>query len=112
MKLPPQVQKMMKEIQKVQKRLQELEEQLENMTVSAQVGGGMVTVTANGKEEIVKVEVEEELLNPEEKEMLQDLIVAGVNEALRKAREMKEQEIAKLTSGFKLPPGFNLPGMF
>jgi len=112
MRMPPQLQSMMKKIQKLQENLEKLENELAEKTVSVQVGGGMVTVTANGKLEIVKVEVEEELLSPEEKEMLQDLVVAGVNEALRRARQMREEEMAKLTAEFKIPPGMNIPGLF
>ncbi|AIH03588.1 MULTISPECIES: YbaB/EbfC family nucleoid-associated protein [Thermodesulfobacterium] len=112
MKLPPQLQQMMKEIQKMQKKLEEAQKLLEEKTVTVQVGGGMVTVTANGKQEILSIEIEKELLNPEEKEMLEDLVLAGVNEALRKAKEMVEEEMAKITGGLKLPGGFNLPGLF
>lgn len=78
--------------------------------MTAQVGGGMVRVTANGRQEILAIEIEEELLKAEEKEMLQDLLVAGVNEALKKAKAMMEEEIAKITGGLALPPGFKLPG--
>lgn len=110
MQLPKELQKLFKEIQRMQKRMEEVSKELETKTVSAQVGGGMVKVTANGKQEIISVEIEEELLKPEEKEMLEDLIVAGVNEALKKAKEMVEEELAKITGGLALPPGFKLPG--
>lgn len=111
MKIPPQFQQLVKEMQKIQKKLEETQKQLEEKTVTVQVGGGMVTVTANGKQEILSIEIEDELINPEEKEMLKDLIVAGVNEALKKSKEMVEEELAKITGGLKFP-GLNLPGLF
>ena len=112
MKMPPQFQQLFKEMQKIQKKLEEVQKTLEEKTVTVQVGGGMVKVVANGRQEILSIEIEEELLNPEEKEMLQDLIIAGVNEALKKAKEMVEEEIAKITGGLKFPGSFNLPGLF
>lgn len=110
MTLPKELQKLFKEVQRMQKRMEEVSKELEERVVTAQVGGGMVKVTANGKQEILSVEIEEELLKPEEREMLQDLIVAGVNEALKKAKAMVEEELAKITGGLALPPGFKLPG--
>lgn len=108
--LPKELQKLFKEVQRMQKKMEETAKELEEKTVTAQVGGGMVKVTANGRQEILAIEIEEELLKPEEKEMLQDLLVAGVNEALKKAKAMMEEEIAKITGGLALPPGFKLPG--
>ncbi len=112
MKMPPQLQQLFKEMQKIQKKLEEAQKKLEEKTLTVQVGGGMVTVKVNGRQEIISIEIEEELLNPEEKEMLQDLIVAGVNEALKQAKQMVEEELAKITGGLKPPGGFNLPGIF
>uniref|UniRef100_A0A7V4JPK9 Nucleoid-associated protein ENU91_02075 n=1 Tax=Thermodesulfobacterium geofontis TaxID=1295609 RepID=A0A7V4JPK9_9BACT len=111
MKIPPQFQQLVKEMQKIQKKLEETQKQLEERTITVQVGGGMVTVTANGKQEIISIEIEKELINPEEKEMLEDLIIAGVNEALKRSKEMIEEELTKITGGLKLP-GLNLPGLF
>jgi len=111
MKLPPQFQQLVKEMQKIQKKMEEMQKQLEEKTVTVQVGGGMVTVTANGKQEILSIQIEDELIKPEEKEMLEDLIVAGVNEALKRVKEMVEEELAKITGGLKIP-GLNLPGFF
>lgn len=110
MQLPKELQKLFKEVQKMQKKMEEVSKELEEKRVTVQVGGGMLKVVANGKQEILAVEIEEELLKAEEKEMLQDLIVAGVNEALKKAKEMVEAEMAKITGGLALPPGFKLPG--
>ncbi len=111
MKLPPQFQQLVKEMQRIQKKLEETQKQLEEKTVTVQVGGGMVTVTANGRQEIISIQIENELINPEEKEMLEDLVVAGVNEALKRAKEMIEEELTKITGGLKIP-GLNLPGFF
>ncbi|HEA84072.1 MAG TPA: YbaB/EbfC family nucleoid-associated protein [Thermodesulfobacterium geofontis] len=111
MKLPPQFQQLVKEMQRIQKKLEETQKQLEEKTVTVQVGGGMVTVTANGKQEIISIQIENELINPEEKEMLEDLVVAGVNEALKRAKEMIEEELTKITGGLKIP-GLNFPGFF
>lgn len=112
MKMPPQFQQLIKEMQKIQKRLEEAQKQLEEKTVTVQVGGGMVTVTANGKQEIISIEIEKEIINPDEKEILEDLVIAGVNEAIKKAKEMVEEELAKITGGLKLPSGLNIPGLF
>ncbi len=111
MKLPPQFQQLVKEMQRIQKKLEETQKQLEEKTVTVQVGGGMVTVTANGRQEIISIQIENELINPEEKEMLEDLVVAGVNEALKRAKEMIEEELTKITGGLKIP-GLNFPGFF
>jgi DNA-binding YbaB/EbfC family protein len=111
MKIPPQFQQLFKEMQKIQKKLEETQKQLEEKTITVQVGGGMVTVTANGKQEILSIEIDKELINPEEKEILEDLIIAGVNEALKRSKEMVEEELSKITGGLKLP-GLNLPGLF
>ncbi|MCS7149696.1 MAG: YbaB/EbfC family nucleoid-associated protein [Caldimicrobium sp.] len=110
MTLPKELQKLFKEVQRIQKRMEETAKELEEKTVTAQVGGGMVKVTANGRQEILSIEIEEELLKPEERDMLQDLIVAGVNEALKKAKALVEEEMAKITGGLALPPGFKIPG--
>ncbi|MGC8872539.1 MAG: YbaB/EbfC family nucleoid-associated protein [Caldimicrobium sp.] len=110
MQLPKELQRLFKEVQRMQKKMEEVSKELETRTVTAQVGGGMVKITANGKQEIISIEIEEELLKPEEREMLQDLIVAGVNEALKRAKEMVEEELAKITGGLALPPGFKFPG--
>ncbi len=110
MAIPPQLHQFLKEMQKIQKKLEETQKELEEKTVTVQVGGGMVSVTANGRQEIISIEIEKEIINPEEKEMLQDLIVAGVNEALKRAREMIEEELSKMTGGLKLPGGLKFPG--
>jgi DNA-binding YbaB/EbfC family protein len=87
----------------MQQRMLKLQEELAQRTVEASVGGGMVTVAVNGKSEVLRVKVEPQVVDPDDVEMLEDLIVAGVNEALRKAQEMMSEEMAKLTGGMKIP---------
>jgi DNA-binding YbaB/EbfC family protein len=94
---------LVKQAQQMQQRMLKLQEELAQRTVEASVGGGMVTVTVNGKSEVLRVKVEPQVVDPNDVEMLEDLIVAGVNEALRKAQEMMSQEMAKLTGGMKIP---------
>ncbi len=94
---------MMKQAQKLQSKMLEMQEQLGNRTISAQVGGGMVEVVANGRQELVSIRIDPEVVNAEDVEMLQDLVLAAVNEALGRSREMVSEEMAKLTGGFKIP---------
>ncbi|MEE8304100.1 MAG: YbaB/EbfC family nucleoid-associated protein [Candidatus Tectomicrobia bacterium] len=94
---------LVKQAQQMQKKMLQIQEELANRTVEATVGGGMVTVTANGKNEILQVKVEPQVVDPDDVEMLEDLIMAGVNEALRKAQEMASEEMGKLTGGLKIP---------
>lgn len=95
--------KMMKQVQKMQQDMVKLQEELGNRTVESTAGGGVVKVVANGKNEIISVEIKPEAVDPEDVEMLQDLILAAVNEALKKAQEMVSQEMGKLTGGMKIP---------
>jgi len=71
--------------------------------VEATAGGGMVTVVANGKQELVSIKIDREVVNPDDAQMLEDLVLAACNEALRKSREMVQQELGKLTGGLKIP---------
>jgi DNA-binding YbaB/EbfC family protein len=98
--------KMMKQVQKMQQDMLKLQEELVNHTVESSAGGGAVKVIANGKNEIVSVEIKPEAVDPEDVEMLQDLITAAVNEALRKAQELVSAEMGKLTGGLKIPGMF------
>lgn len=95
--------KMMKQVQKMQQDMVKLQEELSNRTVESTAGGGVVKVVANGKNEIISVEIKPEAVDPEDVEMLQDLILAAVNEALKKAQDMVSQEMGKLTGGMKIP---------
>lgn len=97
---------LVKQAQEMQKRIGEMQTQLSGRTVSASAGGGMVTVTANGASELVTIRIEREIINPNDPEMLSDLVLAAVNEALKKSREMVSHEMSQLTGGL------NLPGLF
>ena len=93
----------MKQAQKMQKQMLEVQEELANRTVEATVGGGMVTVVANGQQDIMAIRIDPEVVDPNDIEMLQDLILAAVNEAHRKAQELMTTEMGKLTGGMKIP---------
>jgi len=93
----------MKQAQKMQKQMMEIQEELANRTVEATVGGGVVTVTANGQQQILSIRIDPEVVDPNDVDMLQDLILAAVNEALRKAQELMTAEMNKLTGGLKIP---------
>ena len=94
---------MMKQAQKMQAKIMKIQEEMAEKSVEASSGGGMVTVTANGKQEILEIRIEPEVVDPEDVEMLQDLVAAAVNEALKKAQEMVAEEMAKVTGGMSIP---------
>ena len=94
---------LMKQAQQMQQKMLKLQEEIAKRTLDASVGGGMVTVTVNGKSEVLRIKIEPQVVDPNDVEMLEDLIVAGVNEALRKAQEMMSEEMSKLTGGLKIP---------
>jgi DNA-binding YbaB/EbfC family protein len=94
---------MMKQAQQLQSKMLEMQEELGNKTVTAQVGGGMVEVVANGRQEVLSLRLDPEVVNPDDTDMLQDLILAAVNDALNRSREMVSDEMAKLTGGMKIP---------
>lgn len=103
---------MLKQAQQLQERMQQLQEELGERRVEGTAGGGMVTVTANGKNEILQIKIDPEVVDAEDVEMLEDLVVAATNQALNKAKEMVNSEMSKAAGGLlpNLPPGFNLPG--
>ncbi|SRR5690554_6090114 len=103
------MQGMLKQVQKMQAEMQKVQNELGNKTVTEEAGGGMIKATANGNKDIVSVEIDPQVINAEEKEILEDLVVAAVNKALQSAAKMAEEEMAKVTKGM-LPPGLNLPG--
>jgi len=94
---------LMKQAQKMQAQMAKMQEELADRTVEASAGGGMVSVTANGKQQIVSIRIEPEVVDPQDVDMLQDLIVAAVNEALKKSQEMVSEEMAKITGGLQIP---------
>ena len=94
---------LMKQAQQMQQKMLKLQEEIAKRTLDASVGGGMVTVTVNGKSEVLRIKIEPQVVDPNDVEMLEDLIVAGVNEAIRKAQEMVSEEMSKLTGGLKIP---------
>jgi hypothetical protein len=104
------MQGMLKQIQKMQADMAKVQAELENKTVSEESGGGMVKVVANGKKEIVSINIDDEVAKSGDKEMMEDLIVAAVNKALSSAGKMAEEEMSSITKGM-LPPGFNIPGL-
>ncbi len=93
----------MKQAQQLQSKMLKLQEELAERTVETASGGGMVKVVANGKQQIVSIQIEEEVVDPEEVEMLQDLILAAINDALAKSQEMVSGEMSKLTGGMNIP---------
>lgn len=94
---------MMKQAQKLQSKMLRLQEELAERSVETTAGGGMIKVVANGRQQILSIEIDKEVVDPEDVEMLQDLILAAVNDALTKAQEMVASEMGKLTGGFNLP---------
>ncbi len=100
---------MLKQLQKMQAEMQKVQDELANKTVTEESGGGMVKATANGKKEIISIEIDEEVANSGDKEMLEDLVVAAVNKALETAGKLAEDEINSVTRGM-IPPGMNIPG--
>lgn len=103
------LQGMLKQVQKMQAEMEKVQNELGGKTVTEEAGGGIIKATANGKKEIVTVEIDKEIINSGDKEMLEDLVVAAVNKALASAGKMAEDEMAKVTKGM-MPPGMNIPG--
>jgi DNA-binding YbaB/EbfC family protein len=96
----------MKQAQQMQQKLSQVQNDLAGRTVTASVGGGMVSVTVNGKIELLSVQIDKEVINPEDQTMLQDLIVSAVNEGIKKAQDLAQSEMSKITGGM------NIPGIF
>jgi len=102
----------MKQAQKMQEKMQKIQDELADLQVEASSGGGMVTVVANGKQEILEVRIDKQVVDPEDVEMLEDLVVAAVNQAREKAQELANDEMGKAAGGMlgNLPGGFKMPG--
>lgn len=95
--------KMMKQAQQLQSKMAKLQEEMSEKTVETSSGGGMVKVVANGRQQLVSIQIEQEVVDPDDVEMLQDLILAAANDALAKAQEMVAGEMNKLTGGLNIP---------
>jgi len=102
---------LMRQAQEMQQKLAALQEQAERILVTASAGGGMVTATANGKQEITALAVDRSVVNPDDVEMLQDLILAAIAEAQRKSRERMAEEMQTVTGGLNLPGMGSLSGL-
>lgn len=100
---------MMKQVQAMQSRMADMQAKLEQATVTGQSGGGMVKVTMNGKGGMTGLEIEPSLLKPEEKDILEDLIIAAHSDAKNKVEAMMADEMKSVTGGLPLPPGLKLP---
>lgn len=96
----------LKQVQKISTEIVKLQEELKNKTITASAGGGMVSVTANGKREITEIKIDKEAVDPEDVEMLEDLVLSAVNEVLRRVQDMVQNEMSKLSGGI------NIPGLF
>ena len=103
----------MKQAQKMQEKMQKIQDGLADLQVEGSSGGGMITVVANGKQEIMEVRIDKQVVDPEDVEMLEDLVVAAVNQAMEKAQELANDEMGKAAGGMlgNLPGGFKMPGM-
>lgn len=94
---------MLKQAQKIQAQLAKIQEEMAQKTIEASSGGGMVTVVVNGKQEVISLRIEREVIDPDDVDMLQDLVLAAVNEGMRKSQEMVTEEMKKLTGGLSIP---------
>jgi DNA-binding YbaB/EbfC family protein len=94
---------LMREAQKLQERMAAMQEEIGQKKVEATAGGGMVTVACNGKQELLSIKIDAEVINKDDAQMLEDLVLAACNEALRKSRDLVQQELGKLTGGMKIP---------
>jgi nucleoid-associated protein EbfC len=103
---------LMRQAQKLQAEMAKMQEEAKKKTVEATAGGGMVTAVASGAGELISLRIEKDVVNPEDVEMLQDLVIAAANEALRRAQEMVQGEMSKLTGGLQMPGLGNLGKMF
>ena len=97
---------LMKQARDFQQKMGRIQEELAQKTVTSSVGGGMVSVTMNGRQELLSIKIEKEVIDPEDPVMLQDMIISAVNDAMRKAQDMAKTEMGQLTGGM------NIPGLF
>ncbi len=101
--------KLMKQAHEMQSKMQEAQEKLDDITVTGEAGAGMVTATASAKGAVVSLSIDPSLFNPDDKEVVEDLIVAAIKDAQAKASEAAQAEMGKVTEGLPLPPGMKLP---
>jgi DNA-binding YbaB/EbfC family protein len=102
---------MMRQAKILQEKIARMQEELGEKVVESSVGGGMVVARANGRQELLSITLEREVVDPDDVDMLQDLVVAAVNDVLKKSQEMAAQEMGKITGGIKIP-GLKIPGLF
>src|SRR5574337_1670298 len=107
--IPEMMKQMQKQSQKMQKQMEEIQNDLKGRVVEAGSGGGMVTVHMNGKQEILSIKIDPEVVDPKDVQMLEDLILSAVSQALKKSQELYQSEMGKLTGGLNIP---GLQGMF
>ncbi|WP_338445729.1 YbaB/EbfC family nucleoid-associated protein [Pelagerythrobacter marensis] len=105
------IQAAQKAAEQIQTQMGEMQAKLDAIEVEGAAGGGLVKVRASAKGRILRVEIDESLLKPDEKQMVEDLVTAAFNDARDKADRVSEEEMKKMQGGMGLPPGFNLPGM-
>ena len=108
MKGLPNMGNILKQAQQLQSKMAKLQEELGDRTVEASAGGGMVSVVVNGRQEVLSINIEPEVISPDDIDMLQDLILAAVNDGLSRAKNMVNEEMGKMTKGLNLP---NIPGL-
>jgi DNA-binding YbaB/EbfC family protein len=111
--MKPNMAQLFGQVQKMQEEVEKIQNKLDNMTVEGPAGGGIVTVAATGKRKIIKLKIDPEVINPDDIEMLEDLLVAAVNQALEKSQELEQQEMKKVAGGLlgNLPGGLKIPGL-
>jgi DNA-binding YbaB/EbfC family protein len=109
----PNMGELFKQVQKIQEEMARVQDSLEGMTVEGSGGGGMVTVTVSGKQRVLSVKIDPEVVTSDDVEMLEDLIVAAVNQALEKSQEMAQEEMQKVSGGLlgNFPGGLKIPGL-
>ena len=108
--LKPGLSELLKQAQQFQEKIEKVQEELAQTQVEGSAGGGMVRVVANGRQQILEVHIDPEVVDPEETEMLEDLVLAAVGQALDKAQQVANSRMREISSGI-LPPGMKLPGL-